>query len=415
MMTLRLALLFLLVFATQCVAQDGPKPERERRASADDAVTIVAVEGAGRVPASLVLTPANDLELTLGSGKNQIRLSSQAVRPPKTQLVRWLARRELDEGGNVATVNEFAIGSDQLLIWTNIRSVSPENLASMRVERTPFCIVQMVNAAGVQMVPLDRSGAPAEERLLPPPPTKFREGKLWGYRDVVSNQVLIAPQFLNARAFGDAGRLDLAMVRTAGGWGFVDRQGRLVIAAKYERFEDRFLAEQIVAYVGGLAGLVHANGHELLVPKFVAVRAFLGAEPAWAPVRTTQGWGFADRSGAMVIPTQFADVGWFGEAGAPAQDAEGNWGYIDRAGSYRIQPQFAFALPHQEGLGLVMLDGKWGAIDASGKLLIPAVYDQLRGFRNGRSEATKGGVSGWLSVAGVFTAKGGVGSDGAKK
>ena len=377
MMTLRLALLFLLLFATQGVAQDGPKPERERRASADDAVTIVAVEGAGRVPASLVLTPANELELTLGSGKNQIRLSSQAVRPPKTQLVRWLARRELDEGGNVATVNEFAIGSDQLLIWTNIRSVSPENLASMRVECTPFCIVQMVNAAGVQMVPLDRSGAPAEERLLPPPPTKFREGKLWGYRDVVSNQVLIA--------------------------------------AKYERFEDRFLAEQIVAYVGGLAGLVHANGHELLAPKFVAVRAFLGAEPAWAPVRTTQGWGFADRSGAMVIPTQFADVGWFGEAGAPAQDAEGNWGYIDRAGSYRIQPQFAFALPHQEGLGLVMLDGKWGAIDASGKLLIPAVYDQLRGFRNGRSEATKDGVSGWLSVAGVFTAKGGVGSDGAKK
>ena len=412
MMTSRLALLLLLpLLATQAAAQDGSRPDRDRDAKASDRVAIVAVAGAGRMPTSLVLTPTNDLELTLGSGKNQIRVSSQAVRPKKTRLARWLARRELNEGGNVATVTEFAIQSDQLLIWTNIRSVSPENLASMKVERTPFCIVQMVNAAGEQAVPLDRSGAPAEERMLPAPPTKFREGQLWGYRDVVSNQVLIAPQFLNARAFGEAGRLDLAKVRTAGGWGFVDRQGRLVIPAKYERFDDWFLADQIVAYVDGLAGLVDATGNELLAPKFVAVRAFLGAEPAWAPVRTSQGWGCADRSGALVIPTRFADVGWFGEAGAPAQDAEGNWGYIDRAGSYRIQPRFAFALPHQEGLGLVMLDGKWGAIDAGGKLLIPAVYDRLRGFQDGRSEATKDGVSGWLSAAGVFTAKGSVGSD----
>lgn len=91
------------------------------------------------------------------------------------------------------------------------------------------------------------------------------------------------------------------------------------------------------------------------------------------------------------------------------------WGYRDRTGAWAIQPQFAAALPFQDGLGRVVLEGpcmtfgdpgqpcdelsvklskrrvpgkplpscEWQFIDNAGRVAVPGRFWSARGFQNG--------------------------------
>ena len=50
-------------------------------------------------------------------------------------------------------------------------------------------------------------------------------------------------------------------------------------------------------------------------------------------------YGYADKSGRIVIPFAFDDAYSF-EQGLAAAETDGNWGYIDKNGRTVIEPQF---------------------------------------------------------------------------
>lgn len=392
-----------------CVVQDLVEdPEQDAAANDADApanATIQAVNGVGRATARLTITKSGEMEFELGDANDEhaMRYATSTDRPAGFRLARLISRGPMNEGGNVATVSKFSLGGNgEVWVWTDIESLSPSNLSHMKVQRTPYCVLQFANAAGIQAFPMDRIRSPHNERVLPPPPVPFRKGKLWGYRQFASRQVEIEPQFLHARKFGQHDRVDRAMVRTADGWGFIDRSGRLAIAADYHDFGGHFYGDQILAFKNGKCGVVDKDGKVLLTPKFLEARPFVGIKKELAPVRTKTGWGFVDRSGKQVIKAQFVGVGWFGEAGAPASDLSGKWGYIDRNGAWRIQPTFDRVQPHRDGFAVIRIDGKSGVIDVDGKLVIPAKYRNIYGYANGRWRARLGDKSGWLATDGTF-------------
>ena len=43
-------------------------------------------------------------------------------------------------------------------------------------------------------------------------------------------------------------------------------------------------------------------------------------------------------------------------------------GYIDRTGLVVVEPKYEFAYPWREGLGTVLVNEKWGAINGQGEL-----------------------------------------------
>ncbi len=53
----------------------------------------------------------------------------------------------------------------------------------------------------------------------------------------------------------------------------------------------------------------------------------------------------------------------------------GRYGYIDHSGKLAITPQFDAAGEFAEGLAPVQTNGKWGYIDRSGKLAITPRFD----------------------------------------
>ncbi|MFK7788158.1 MAG: WG repeat-containing protein [Phycisphaeraceae bacterium] len=145
--------------------------------------------------------------------------------------------------------------------------------------------------------------------------------------------------------------------------GFINRQGKVVIEARYEMAND---------FSEGLA----------------AVR-----------VKSQDSWGFINEDDQRVISPRFHEVGRFSE-GLCAVALNGKWGYIDPKGEDIIDRRFDEAGMFSEGLAAVREGDKWGYIDADGKWAIEPTYDNFddyahpgdaRPFENGLARVTLNG------------------------
>ncbi|HKS28339.1 MAG TPA: WG repeat-containing protein [Pyrinomonadaceae bacterium] len=90
-------------------------------------------------------------------------------------------------------------------------------------------------------------------------------------------------------------------------------------------------------------------------------------------------------------------------------DERGKYGFIDAGGRVVIKPHFDAALPFTEGLAAVSLDKKWGFIDSSGRVVVPLGYYGASPFSDGVAAVyIKDGESrpcGYIDHSGQFVIK----------
>jgi hypothetical protein len=84
---------------------------------------------------------------------------------------------------------------------------------------------------------------------------------------------------------------------------------------------------------------------------------------------------------------------------------QGKWGYIDRTGKLVIAPQFDAANPFSDGLAAVKSGTRWGYIDTTGKLVIPAGFDTAKKFTFGLAAVREGSTWSYLDRSGNVVAK----------
>lgn len=84
---------------------------------------------------------------------------------------------------------------------------------------------------------------------------------------------------------------------------------------------------------------------------------------------------------------QYVELYAYPERDMFGRDIEGGkWGYAERlGGEWVIEPQFDDADDFQEGIGIVEVNGRCGAILPDGSWLIKPKYERLRDFSNGRA------------------------------
>ncbi len=87
-------------------------------------------------------------------------------------------------------------------------------------------------------------------------------------------------------------------------------------------------------------------------------------------------------------------------------EVNGLWGYVHSQAPSRlaIRPQFTQAMRFTEGLAAVAIAGKWGYIDASGALRIPAQYNEAAPFAGGVAKVTpaNGKQTRYIDSTGAF-------------
>lgn len=193
----------------------------------------------------------------------------------------------------------------------------------------------------------------------------------------------IEPIFETVNSFVEG----LAAVKINHHWGFVDKSGKVVIDPQFNPWQAQFNSY----FSEGLVAVNFNSGKD---------------EKNSIDANDVQNlrWGFADKTGKVVIPPIF-----MGELSNPPFFSDGlasvmfsstfpnsqllmsvsaKYGYINKNGETVIEPNFDKAFAFVKGLALVEKDGKYGFINKNGEVVIPFIYDSLSQFSEDLSVAS---------------------------
>ena len=247
-------------------------------------------------------------------------------------------------------------------------------------------------------------------------------------------------------------------------WGYIDRQGNIVIRPRYTRIAsvdqdwlvgqtlpwrqrpravDLFLAPSVRPESASVVAVRTQNRwgflnrrEELVSPRFDQVGLF---REGFAPVRTAERWGFVNTLGLVSVETRYQGVGDFrggyaviidqgrcgvidttGRAvvrarfdrvvpgdsmfhyGRMLMVMDGKKGFVRRDGTIAIPARFQDAGQFREGLASVALLTGFGFVDTTGGWVVSARYEEVKPFDGGMAWVRRGGVFGLIDVSGKF-------------
>ena len=180
---------------------------------------------------------------------------------------------------------------------------------------------------------------------------------------------------------------DLAVVKINGKYGFINKDGKVVINAQYDyaqRFNEGLaLVEQKNKTTDkSMYGYIDKDG-KLVIP--FQFESSYGFGEGKAVIKQGDKYGYINKDGKIIINAQYDDAGNFEEGLAPVKQGD-LYGFIDQDGKIAINPQFKNAYSFtSSGLCIVqsVTNNKWGAIDRQGKMVIDPQYDYMIGFFDG--------------------------------
>lgn len=201
------------------------------------------------------------------------------------------------------------------------------------------------------------------------------DGK-YGYMDK-TGQLVINPQYEKVALFSEG----LAAVKVGGKWGYIDKTGTMVIAPQFtaaNSFDNGLAAVR----PSRKAGFINPQGELVVEPIFDDVILSEGAPPfgiIYEDNFTTSRCVLVGKSGTLITP-------WF-EGAWPFNDGiakimlAGKIGFVDKTGKMVIEPQFSHAsMQCQNGIVPVELEGKWGFRDNDGRWLAQPFFSQASSY-----------------------------------
>lgn len=168
-------------------------------------------------------------------------------------------------------------------------------------------------------------------------------------------------------------------------YGFIDRQGSLVIGYHFDEVGPEGFSEGFAAVRQERKWFfIDTTGQAVFAKRFDYAYRF---SEGLAAVKVEGRWGFLDQTGQWVVKPFYDAVEAFSE-GLAAVRIGRQWGFIDKAGKMQIPLQYHCAREFKEGLAAVHVDEKWGFIEKTGKLVIPPHFDEAASFQNGAALVT---------------------------
>jgi hypothetical protein len=237
-------------------------------------------------------------------------------------------------------------------------------------------------------------------------------GSRWGYIDRQGRWV-IAPKFARAGMVSQ-GRCPIAIGSEMSDerWGLCDTTGAVVVPCTL-RFPVVWFSHGLAAYqqndTGWLSvGYLDLEGNVWIPASFLYAHSFSeGLAAVGVATGDSARCGFIDTAGRMVIPATYGRARDFHEglAAVDTSDGEGSggrWVYIRTDGTPAFGPDFDDALDFSEGLAAVKVGEKWGYIDRNGRWVIAPRFDSAEGFVGGLAKASLGNRLGCIDRNGRF-------------
>lgn len=214
---------------------------------------------------------------------------------------------------------------------------------------------------------------------------RLPQGERTGLLAIATGKWLIPPQFEAIKL--DAGNTELLekydsllAVKVDGKWGFADKTGQVVIAARYKNAWNFTDSLYRVASDEGI-GIIDATGRMVTGPRFAGSDRM---SEGMAVVEENGRWGYVDAGGRVAVEPQY-DRAWAFSEGLARVMVGDKIGFIDKLGNMAVAPQYDAQSNRSfsEGLAAVRLDGKWGFIDTTGRMVVKPQYEDAMSLWGG--------------------------------
>lgn len=215
-------------------------------------------------------------------------------------------------------------------------------------------------------------------------------------------QEIISPKYREPHAFfkGDVTTVRLALANSLEGNMVLLDKSDQVVSKKYEYLGEFSEGLIWMSTSYGKCGYIDKTGKEIIPEKYTKCRSF---SEGLAVVELDGKFGIIDKTGQTVLPFKYYDAGIFSE-GLIAVVSNGRVGFIDKSGKEIIPFKFDGVSEttdysgdykkynyiynieqsmFKEGLAPVKINGSWGYIDKTGKVVIASKYKWAYPFENG--------------------------------
>ena len=153
----------------------------------------------------------------------------------------------------------------------------------------------------------------------------------------------------------------LAAVKVNGKWGFIDKTNSIVIPCKYKEVGS-FSEGLAAAKVNKKWGFVDKRGNRVIPCEYSEVWQF---QNGMAAVRKNKKVGFIDKEGNLVVPCIYDSVGNYGLNGLACVELAEKKGCIDRTGKVVVPLIYDYVGNHDTILTAEQYE-KWGLLDLEG-------------------------------------------------
>jgi len=175
---------------------------------------------------------------------------------------------------------------------------------------------------------------------------KFQgENGLYGYKD--SNDVVIfEPIFVHASLFNSSG-LAYVYIKDKG-WTYADSRGYIIKepVGEFGTPYGDYSYDLIRHSMDNKWGYIDRNGKVIIGYQYEETKDF---NEGIAPVRINEKWGLIDTANQLIVPAKFENIATCSD-GYLAVLVDSVWGFIDKTGEIVIEPKYKSVYRFTEGL-----------------------------------------------------------------
>ena len=194
-----------------------------------------------------------------------------------------------------------------------------------------------------------------------------------GYIDFTGN-FKIAPKFDYAWPFGEDGK---ALVKMGQRFGVINLQGEFVlrpILTSLATPGQQPLAEGLEPMrIRKKWGYVDRESRLRIQAKYTSAERF---HEGYAVVGTATGLGYINTDGEVITWLDFTQARAF-QNGRAAVKYDNKWGFIDTSGQVVVLPKYDQVLDFRDSIAIVAEAGQWGVINRNGQVVMPLKYNEL--------------------------------------
>jgi|GEM_PF-1027479 len=169
----------------------------------------------------------------------------------------------------------------------------------------------------------------------------------------------------------------------------------LLVSAKSQKYDKIDSLREGLRKVtkSGKTGFINTQGEVVIELVYEAANGFYEGVSA---VKKNGKVGYIDKNNRIVVPFEYDGGNNFNKGYAVVSGNKKNW-LIDKKGRQVTLRKYDL-LRYNKGLGMMVLDKKWGYLNEAGQEIIPPEYDMIHNYGEGFIGAKKGGKWGYIDT-----------------